>query len=53
MIDRKIPRHIRDEIPLITADGEIIAICLGVTWHLADLDSIEELEGASKFVLLE
>ena len=53
MIDRKIPRHIRDQIPLITADGEIIAICLGVTWHLADLDSIEELEGASKFVLLE
>ena len=35
MIDRKIPREIRDRIPLICADGEIIAICLGDDWHLA------------------
>ena len=53
MIDRKIPRHIRDQIPLICADGEIIAICLGDTWHLADLDSTVELEDAFRFVLLE
>ena len=35
MIDRKIPREIRDRIPLICADGEIIAICLGDDWHKA------------------
>ena len=38
MIDRKIPREIRDRIPLICADGAVIAICLGDTWHLADVD---------------
>ena len=36
MIDRKVPRALRDQIPLICADGEIIAICLGDVWHLAD-----------------
>ena len=35
LIDRKVPRDIRDRIPLLTADGDIIAICLGETWHLA------------------
>lgn len=36
MIDRKIPRHIRDMIPLVEADGEIVAICIGDTWHFAE-----------------
>ena len=40
MIDRKIPRAIRDQIPLMCGDGEIIAICLGDTWHLADLSHV-------------
>ena len=40
MIDRKIPRPIRDQIPIITANGEIIAICIGSTWHLADLSQL-------------
>ena len=35
MIDRKIPRELRGRIPLICADGEVIAICVGDTWHLA------------------
>ncbi len=39
MIDRKIRRDIRDRIPLICADDQIIAICLGDTWHLADVAS--------------
>lgn len=38
MIDRKIPRDIRDRIPLICADDEIIAICLGDSWRLAHAD---------------
>lgn len=37
MIDRKIPRGIRDRIPLVCADGAVIAICLGETWHLAEV----------------
>jgi tRNA(Ile)-lysidine synthase len=41
MIDRKIPREIRDQIPLVCADGEIIAICLGDDWHLADTNHID------------
>ena len=36
MIDRKIPREIRDRIPLVCTDGEVVAICLGENWHLAD-----------------
>jgi len=36
MIDRKIPRQFRDQIPLIATDEQIIAICVGDKWHLAD-----------------
>lgn len=36
MIDRKIPRQLRKQIPLLCADGEIIAICVKDTWHLAE-----------------
>ena len=36
MIDRKIPRELRAGIPLISADGKIIAICVADTWHLAE-----------------
>ena len=39
MIDRKIPRRLRDQIPLLCADGVIVAICIGETWHLAQRDS--------------
>ncbi|MCY4539741.1 MAG: tRNA lysidine(34) synthetase TilS, partial [Chloroflexi bacterium] len=35
MIDRKIPRQIRDQIPLVSLDGDVIAICVGDVWHLA------------------
>ncbi len=38
MIDRKIPRYLRDRIPLIDADGAIVAICVGKTWHIAESD---------------
>ena len=40
MIDRKIPRRLRDQIPLLCADGVIVAICLGPTWQLARLDAL-------------
>lgn len=36
MIDRKIPRQIRDQIPLVSLNGEVIAICVGDAWRLAD-----------------
>ncbi len=38
LIDRKVPRQIRDRIPLLCAGGEIIAIRLGDAWHLAESD---------------
>ena len=38
MIDRKIPRYLRDRMPLVTVDGDIIAICLGRTWHMSEPD---------------
>ena len=47
MIDRKIPRHIRDRIPLLCADGEIVAICLGKAWHLAECDCFAADENAA------
>ena len=47
MIDRKIPRELRDRIPLLTADGEIVAICLGDTWRLADLSRYENVAAQS------
>jgi tRNA(Ile)-lysidine synthase len=37
MIDRKIPRHLRDSIPLIEAGGRIVAIYSLQTWHLAEV----------------
>ncbi len=41
MIDRKIPRELRDQIPLICANGDIVAICLGDEWRLADCQHFE------------
>ncbi len=38
MIDRKIPRMLRDQIPLLCADDAIVAICLADTWQLAELN---------------
>lgn len=44
MIDRKIPRDIRSRIPMVCADGAVIAICVGPIWHLADSSSFEICE---------
>lgn len=41
MIDRKIPREIRDRIPLVCADGDVIAICCGETWRLAEAGAFD------------
>ena len=41
MIDRKIPRDLRDQIPLICADGEIVAIGCQGAWHLADISRFQ------------
>lgn len=50
MIDRKIPRELRDRIPLVSADDEIIAICLGARWHIADL-SHHDARAADRVIL--
>ena len=41
MIDRKIPRDIRSRIPMVCVNGEVIAICVGATWHIADSSRFE------------
>ncbi len=36
MIDRKIPRHLRDRIPLLVVDGQIAVILWGDAWTIND-----------------
>ena len=52
MIDRKIPRDIRSRIPVVCADGAVIAICVGATWHLADSSSFQICEANSQTLWL-
>ncbi len=35
MIDRKIPQHVRDHLPLLTVDGRIAAVILPNQWAIA------------------
>ncbi len=42
MIDRKIPRAIRNRIPLLALEGRLIAICQGEGWHLAHMPRPED-----------
>ena len=53
MIDRKVPRQIRSQIPMVSANGEIIAICLGHTWHLADLPRFRVDENRGIYLILD
>ena len=53
MIDRKIPRQIRDQIPLVSLDGDVIAICVGDTWHLAETSPATTDSGQYRTLVLE
>ena len=53
MIDRKIPRHIRDQIPLLCANGAIVAIGLGAAWHVAELSDQQAAAGSKTIVCLD
>lgn len=53
MIDRKIPRRLRDQIPLFCADDAIVAICLGPTWRLGYQDSPPESAHSATVVCLD
>ena len=53
MIDRKIPQAIRDQIPLVSLDDFVIAICVGETWHLADTSEVTIDSGQSCTLVLE
>ena len=52
MIDRKIPRRLRDRIPLLCANDSIVAICLGADWRLAELGAMQGRAGSAKAVCL-
>ena len=53
MIDRKIPRRLRDQIPLLCADDAIVAICIGPAWQLAELDDSQADARSGTVVCLE
>jgi len=53
MIDRKIPRRLRDQIPLLCADGEIVAVCLGPAWRLARVDALSGSASSAAVVCLD
>ena len=53
MIDCKIPRRLRDQIPLLCADGEIVAICLGPAWRLARVDALSGSASSATVVCLD
>ncbi len=53
MIDQKIPRRLRDQIPLLCAGGEIVAVCLGPAWRLAHLDALPESASSATAVCLD
>ncbi|MDE2857231.1 MAG: tRNA lysidine(34) synthetase TilS [Chloroflexota bacterium] len=53
MIDRKIPRQIRDQIPLVSLNGEVIAICVGDAWRLADRPQMTSASGRFRTLILE
>jgi tRNA(Ile)-lysidine synthase len=52
MIDRKIPRQLRDKIPLLVTNDQIIAICVDDTWHLADLSQYIIKQNHEKYLIL-
>ena len=52
MIDRKIPRYLRDCVPLVTVDGAIVAICLGQSWRLAEPDPSLAGDDSSRLLIL-
>lgn len=41
MIDHKVPRHLRDRIPLLCIDGEIAVILVGTRWPTGRNQTIE------------
>ena len=52
MINRKIPRQIRDQIPVISANDQIVALCIGDSWLIADLSQyIVKLNRAMYLIL--
>lgn len=52
MIDKKIPQRLRDRIPLITVNDEVIAIYIENQWHLADLSQYIVNENRSLYLIL-
>jgi tRNA(Ile)-lysidine synthetase-like protein len=45
MINHKIPKVIRDSIPLLIVNGEVAAICAGETWAISQAFAVEDDDG--------
>lgn len=54
MIDRKIPQHLRDFIPLLLVNGEIAAVLSGNLWTLAEPFAVrEDSQGKTLYLYVE
>lgn len=42
MIDRKIPRHVRDSVPILTVNGQIISVILPDEWVIDEAFSAQQ-----------
>jgi tRNA(Ile)-lysidine synthase len=53
MINRKIPKRIRDRIPLLVIDGQIAAIATGETWAISQRFAVEDAAHTGVFFTWE
>lgn len=53
LIDRKIPQHIRDSIPLLTINGEIAAIILEDEWIISHNFAVTEASKSIIYVAIQ
>jgi hypothetical protein len=51
MIDRKIPKSVRDLVPLLLVNGQIAAILIADDWAISDLFAVRDF-GAQPVIYL-
>ena len=53
MIDHKVPRLLRDSVPILEIDGEIAAILWRSQWAIAEKSAVDDTENYALFLWLE